>query len=115
MIMRLMAINAEEKARRYPADQPRERHLIDLSQRSDQDNFRNEHRTDHRGRKMPFDLEQDDWAVGREPKDGESFLRVHWVAVPKAMRARRVNRAAGVRLLLLQRQPPDRQDAANAR
>jgi hypothetical protein len=23
---------------------------------------------------------------------GESFLRVHWVAVPKAMRARRVNR-----------------------
>jgi hypothetical protein len=23
---------------------------------------------------------------------GESFLRVHWVAVPKALRARRVNR-----------------------
>eukprot|EP01047_Picozoa_sp_COSAG01_P077102 COSAG01_NODE_13766_length_1524_cov_1.944406_1_plen_78_part_00 len=23
---------------------------------------------------------------------GESFLRVHWVAVPEAMRARRVNR-----------------------
>jgi hypothetical protein len=23
--------------------------------------------------------------------DGESFLRVHWVAVPKAMRARRIN------------------------
>jgi hypothetical protein len=26
--------------------------------------------------------------------DGESFLRVHWVAVPKALRARRVNRRA---------------------
>jgi hypothetical protein len=26
---------------------------------------------------------------------GESFLRVHWVAVPKAMRARRVNREGG--------------------
>jgi ankyrin repeat protein len=27
---------------------------------------------------------------------GESFLRVHWVAVPKILRARRVNRAAAV-------------------
>eukprot|EP01047_Picozoa_sp_COSAG01_P007290 COSAG01_NODE_275_length_19669_cov_8.676188_14_plen_300_part_00 len=27
---------------------------------------------------------------------GESFLRVHWVAVPKALRARRVNRWAGL-------------------
>jgi hypothetical protein len=26
---------------------------------------------------------------------GESFLRVHWVAVPKALRARRVNRRRG--------------------
>jgi ribosomal protein L12E/L44/L45/RPP1/RPP2 len=25
--------------------------------------------------------------------DGESFMRVHWIAVPKALRARRVNRA----------------------
>jgi hypothetical protein len=29
---------------------------------------------------------------------GESFLRVHWVAVPKAMRARRANRGLGQRL-----------------
>jgi hypothetical protein len=28
----------------------------------------------------------------RRPRRGESFLRVHWVAVPQAMRARRVNR-----------------------
>jgi hypothetical protein len=26
------------------------------------------------------------------PGGGESFLRVHWVAVPEALRARRVNR-----------------------
>jgi hypothetical protein len=30
----------------------------------------------------------------REEGLGESFLRVHWVAVPKALRARRVNRRA---------------------
>ena len=30
---------------------------------------------------------------------GESFLRVHWVAVPEAMRARRVNRHSGARVL----------------
>jgi hypothetical protein len=28
----------------------------------------------------------------RTPEEGESFLRVHWVAAPKAMRARRANR-----------------------
>eukprot|EP01047_Picozoa_sp_COSAG01_P024770 COSAG01_NODE_1543_length_9973_cov_3.152015_3_plen_134_part_00 len=46
----------------------------------------------------------------QKPSDGESFLRVHWVAVPKAVRARRnVNRlydpdarAAGVRALAAQ-------------
>jgi hypothetical protein len=44
---------------------------------------------------------------------GESFLRVHWVAVPKAMRARRVNRG----LLVLARRPraaPPTLDAAAA-
>jgi hypothetical protein len=34
--------------------------------------------------------------------DGASFLRVHWVAVPEALRARRVNRLAGARDRLLQ-------------
>jgi hypothetical protein len=45
----------------------------------------------------------------QKPSDGESFPRVHWVAVPKAVRARRVNRlhdpdarAAGVRALAAQ-------------
>eukprot|EP01047_Picozoa_sp_COSAG01_P051672 COSAG01_NODE_5357_length_4313_cov_1.870195_1_plen_288_part_00 len=38
---------------------------------------------------------------------GESFLRVHWVAVPKALRARRVNKGPGVVavLLCMRRQP----------
>jgi hypothetical protein len=31
-------------------------------------------------------------AVASTPSQGESFLRVHWVAVPQAVRARRVNR-----------------------
>jgi hypothetical protein len=30
-----------------------------------------------------------------KPAPGESFLRVHWVAVPKATRARRANRIEG--------------------
>jgi hypothetical protein len=34
-------------------------------------------------------------AAARRPK-GESFMRVYWVAVPKALRARRVNKGPGV-------------------
>eukprot|EP01047_Picozoa_sp_COSAG01_P034248 COSAG01_NODE_2564_length_7448_cov_10.275238_7_plen_179_part_00 len=34
-------------------------------------------------------------AVGVGHGRGETFLRVHWVAVPKAVRARRVNRPSG--------------------
>jgi hypothetical protein len=32
----------------------------------------------------------------RAPPLGESFLRVHWVAVPKALRARRPNRVTSL-------------------
>eukprot|EP01047_Picozoa_sp_COSAG01_P005412 COSAG01_NODE_184_length_22692_cov_155.762758_18_plen_111_part_00 len=32
------------------------------------------------------------WGCWRCGGEGESFLRVHWVAVPEALRARRVNR-----------------------
>jgi hypothetical protein len=36
------------------------------------------------------------WGCWRCGGEGESFLlRVHWVAVPEALRARRVNRSAG--------------------
>jgi multisite-specific tRNA:(cytosine-C5)-methyltransferase len=41
-------------------------------------------------------------AVAEDDGGGESFMRVHWVAVPKALRARRVNRRRG--LLRLQAQ-----------
>eukprot|EP01047_Picozoa_sp_COSAG01_P033798 COSAG01_NODE_2504_length_7555_cov_3.189646_7_plen_198_part_00 len=41
---------------------------------------------------------------------GESFLRVHWVAVPKALRARRASRSRRRR----RRPPPARQGAAHA-
>jgi hypothetical protein len=46
---------------------------------------------------------QGDGEGGVAPGDGgESILRVHWVAVPEAVRARRVNRLAGARDRLLQ-------------
>jgi hypothetical protein len=31
-------------------------------------------------------------AAAKGPRGGESFLRVHWVAVPEGLRARRANR-----------------------
>jgi hypothetical protein len=34
---------------------------------------------------------------GSDGSNGESFLRVHWVAMPKVLRARRVNRGGGRR------------------
>jgi hypothetical protein len=62
---------------------------------------------------------------------GESFLRVHWVAVPKALRARRVNRVwrlaqlrplhiaamrgdAELAAVLLAHEPPPEVDALDA-
>jgi hypothetical protein len=47
-------------------------------------------------------------------RERESFMRMHWVAVPEAVRARRVNNTCGVRRLVMSARPCGRQDHSSA-